>query len=172
MSARSENRLRSVTNSACSVSSLQACRRSSVRYQCCNCPAATRTRGVRLAWRSALSRQQATKRRPARSQTKSLSNHCARMLAAGRRESIANRHQRPIAKAHYVTVIMSRQVIEYAVEAELAPDHPRRQHRSPIPRAIDILALDAVMRGPRRHAGDGAVCPNRNAPPANRGGRD
>src|SRR5712692_7694758 len=47
-----------------------------------------------------------------------------------------------------MTAAALRQPIERTVEAKLAPQRPRRQHRSPIPRAerIDILALDAVRR--------------------------
>src|SRR2546430_2713943 len=78
MSTRNENKSRSRRNSACSTCALHASNWSSVRYHCCNCRAATRTRGVRLALRSASSRQAAMKRRPRRSQTKSLSSHRAR----------------------------------------------------------------------------------------------
>ena len=70
------------------------------------------------------------------------------MLAARRGEPIGDQHQRPIAQAHHLAAITLRQLIERAVEAKLAPQRTRRQHRSPIPCAerIDIRALDAVRR--------------------------
>jgi hypothetical protein len=62
MLTRGENKVTQREKQRVPVSSLQARNRSSMRYHCCNCRGATRTRGVRLALRSASSPQQATKR--------------------------------------------------------------------------------------------------------------
>jgi hypothetical protein len=69
------------------------------------------------------------------------------MLAARRRQSIGHQYQRPIAQPHRIATIWPRQLVEHAVEAELAPHYARRQHRPPIPRAdrSDVVARDATI---------------------------